>query len=106
MSEGYIDHPMRTFIVVLASEARIPPDEQRVECVRAHTATIEHGALVLIIVKGGLAYIAKGYAAGTWAEFDGSIPTDAELNDLRVRAQQTVDARQAFADMPVDKQKQ
>lgn len=100
MSEGYIDHPMRTFTIVLVDDAH------PIEFVRAHTATIEHGALVLIIVKGGLAYIARGFAPSTWASFEGSIPTDMELNDLRVRAQQTVDARQAFEDMPVDKQKQ
>lgn len=86
---GLIDHPLRTFIV-----AR--PSPHRNEEVRGHTILIEAGVLSVIVIRRGLPYIVRGFAPGTWADYNGSIPSDREVADALAEAQRVSDARRQF----------
>lgn len=95
---GYVDHPMRTFRIILSS------GRGDVE-VNAHLVSAEGGALTFLTIAHGILYAIHGFCHGTWLSYEGSIPTAQEIDDLHALAQRTIDARAAFAGL-VDNGKQ
>lgn len=85
---GYIDHPLRTFRVFVVSGEWVD--------VKAHLVSPEGGALTFLTISNGLPYATRGFSHGSWRDYTGSIPSQHEIEDLRARAQQTIDARAAF----------
>lgn len=85
---GLVNHPMRQFAIVDFAGER--------EFIDAHTATVDNGVLLLIVVKSGMPYIVRGLAAGTWKSYYGSLPSDREVFEAQQEALRVVAARDAF----------
>lgn len=76
------DQPLRTFTVHQPPTVAVhhPPIIE----VKAHIANqLESGALAFLTLKGGLPFTTRAFAAGQWANFEGSVPTEAEVCQIK-----------------------
>lgn len=75
--------PLRTFKVY----RDLAHSMEAVE-VHAHMANqLESGALAFMTMKGGLAFTTRSFAAGQWADFEGSLPTEDEVRTIKTFAE-------------------
>lgn len=52
--------------------------------VLAHMASqTESGALILMVLRGGLPFVVHGFAPGQWCDFDGTVPTEDEIRTIK-----------------------
>lgn len=74
--------PLRTFTVyqMPTVAVRNPPVIE----VKANIANqLESGALAFLTLKGGLPFTTRAFAAGQWANFEGSVPSEDEVRQIK-----------------------